>query len=114
MKFEEKRLNELDSSEVTDERMERESRFSSMRKSELEALAVSAILEHRQLLAADQAVYDEWSRASDDPSISSSVLQTLQDEYLARQARSEAQQEELSEILDALGFVPGVPFEGSE
>lgn len=93
------------------ERNERETRYVSMQKSELEALAVSAIHEHRRLLAADQAVYEEWSRANDDPSISGSVLQTLQDEYIARQKISKAQQEELSEILDALGFIPVVPFE---
>lgn len=89
-------------------------RYGSMPKSELEALAVSAIRDHRRLLAADQAVYDEWSRSSDDPSIPSSVLQTLQDEYIARQKRSETQQEELSEILDALGNVPDVPLENGE
>ncbi len=114
MKVEEKWLNDVNSSEATGERTERETRFSFMRKSELAALAVSAILEHRQLLAADQTVYDEWLRATDDPSISSSVLQTLQDEYLARQTRSEAQQEELSEILDALGYVPDVPLESGK
>ncbi|MQX44175.1 transcriptional regulator [Sinorhizobium meliloti] len=94
-----------------DEKTGRGCRYRSMQKSELEALSVSAIREHRQLLEADQAVYEEWLRASDDPSISSSVLQALQDEYLARQKRSEAQQEELSDSLDALGFVPNVPFE---
>ena len=87
--------------------------YHSMEKLELEALAVSAILEHRRLLDADEAVYEEWLRASDDPSISGSVLQTLQNEYRARQKRSEAQQEELSDILDALGFVPDVPFDGA-
>ncbi|MCO5966118.1 transcriptional repressor TraM [Sinorhizobium meliloti] len=94
-----------------DKRNEREPRYVSMQKSDLEALAVSAIREHRRLLAADQAVYEEWSSANDDPSISSSVLQTLQDEYIARQNISAAQQAELSEILDALGFIPLVPFE---
>lgn len=93
---------------------ERKPRYDLMEKSELEALAVSAILEHRRLLAADQIVYDEWSRVSDDPSTSSSVLQTLQDEYIARQKRSEAQQEELSEILDTLGYIPDVPVEGDD
>ncbi|WP_065091832.1 transcriptional repressor TraM [Rhizobium leucaenae] len=86
------------------------SRYGSTSKSELEALAVSAIRDHRALLAADQVVYEEWSRASEDLSTSSAVLQTLQDEYLARQKKSEAQQAELSEILDALGFVPDVRF----
>lgn len=94
-----------------DERRERGRRYGSATKSELEALAVSAILEHRRLLEADQAVYEEWLRASEDPSISGAVLQTLQNEYLKRQKRSEAQQEELSGILDALGFVPDVPFD---
>ena len=88
---------------------ERKPRYDLIKKPELEALAVSAIHEHRKLLDADQAVYDEWSRASDDPLISGSVLQTLQDEYIERQKRSEAQQKELSDILDALGFVPHVP-----
>lgn len=82
-----------------------------MDKAELEALTVSAIHEHRRHLAADQVVYEEWVRASEDPSTASSVLQTLRDEYLARQRKSEVQQEELSDMLDALGFVPDVPWE---
>ncbi|MBB4420809.1 hypothetical protein GGE20_005800 [Rhizobium leguminosarum] len=102
------------SSSGADEGIGRDSRYSSMQKSELEVLAVSAIREHRRLLAADQAVYDEWALASDDPSITGSVLQTLQDEYIARQRKSETQQEELSEILEALGYVPDVPLEGDE
>ncbi|EPE93873.1 transcriptional repressor TraM [Rhizobium grahamii] len=85
------------------------SRYSSLKKDELEALAVSAILEHRRLLDADEAVYEEWLRASGDPLVSSDVAQTLQDEYLARQKQAQGQQEELSEILDALGYVPVVP-----
>jgi hypothetical protein len=80
-----------------------------MQKSELEVLAIAAIHEHRNLLAADDAVYEEWTRANDDPTITSSVLRSLQDEYLARQERSEAQQRKLSEIIDALGYVPDVP-----
>ncbi len=84
-------------------------RYSSMQKSELEVLAIAAIHEHRNLLAADDAVYEEWTRANDDPTITSSVLRSLQDEYLARQERSEAQQRKLSEIIDALGYVPDVP-----
>lgn len=102
------------SSSGADEGIGRDSRYSSMQKSELEVLAVLAIREHRQLLAADQAVYEEWLRACGDPAIAGSVLQTLQDEYLARQNRSEAQQEELSEIIDALGYVPDVPLDGEE
>ena len=102
------------SSSGADESNGSESRYSSMQKSELEALAVSAIYEHRKLLEADQAVYEEWLRASDDPSISSSILKTLQNEYLDRQKRSEAQQEELSEILDALGFVPDMPVDNAD
>ncbi len=93
------------------ERRENPSRYDYMQKSELVALAVSAIHEHRQLLEADQSVYEEWLRVSEDPSISSSVLHTLQNEYLRRQKRSEEQQEQLSDMLDALGFVPDVPYE---
>ncbi len=39
-------------------------------------------------------------------SVSSDVLANLQDEYVARQKKSEAQQEELSQIIDALGYIP--------
>lgn len=85
--------------------------YASMQKSELEALAVSAIREHRRLLAADEAVYEEWIRASDDPTVSDSVRRTLQDEHIARQRKSKAQQMDLSDILDALGFLPAVPSE---
>ena len=57
------------------------------------------------------AVYEEWTRASADPSVSDDVLASLQDEYLARQKKSEAQQQELSEIIDILGYVPEVPLD---
>ncbi|QPB24813.1 transcriptional repressor TraM [Rhizobium sp. 007] len=107
-------MNEVSSFEASHERNESESRYSSMQKSELEALAVSAIREHRRLLAADEAVYEEWNRGTADPSVSSAVLKSLQDEHLARQKKSEAQQEELSEIIDALGYVPDVPLDGEE
>lgn len=78
-------------------------------KATLEALAITKIREHRRQMAADQHVYDEWVRASDDKSISSMVLQTMQNEYLARQEKSDELQEELSDIIDALGFVPDLP-----
>ncbi len=92
------------------EQAARESRYRS-KESELEALAVCAILEHRRLLVADEAVYEEWTRASADPSVSADVLASLQDEYLARQKKAEAQQRELSEIIDVLGYVPEVPLD---
>ncbi|AGB73299.1 MULTISPECIES: transcriptional repressor TraM [Rhizobiaceae] len=88
---------------------QRKPRYDLMDKAELETLTVAAIREHRRLLAADQAVYEEWIRASEDPTIVSSVLETLQEEHFARQTRAAAQQDELSDMLDALGFVPEVP-----
>lgn len=84
------------------------SRYNMMQKSELEALAIAAIKEHSRLIVADEAVYEEWTRASSDPAVSSAVLESLQREYTARQEKSVAQQEELSEIIDALGYVPDV------
>lgn len=101
-------MNDLSSSDTSGERNESEPRYSSMPQPELQALAVSAIREHRRLLAADAAVYDEWTRACAEPSVCVAVLKNLQDEYIARQKRSEAQQEVLSEIIDALGYVPAV------
>ncbi|NEJ80377.1 transcriptional regulator [Rhizobium leguminosarum bv. viciae] len=107
-------MNKASSSEANDEGKKRESRFSSLQQSELEALAVSAILEHRCLIAADEAVYEEWIRATSDPSVSGAVLESLQEEYVARQKKSEAKQEELSEIIDVLGYVPQVSLDGGE
>ncbi len=89
-------------------RSETRARFETMDKSELEAMAVSAILEHRQLLASDHLVYEEWTRAESDPSVSGSIRQALKNEHIARQARSALQQQRLSDILDALGFIPAV------
>lgn len=79
-----------------------------MDRVQLEELAVSVIKEHRALLAEDQLIYEEWTRASEDPSVPSCVRQSLQQEYLARQKRSEAQQERLAHIIEILGFVPSV------
>lgn len=107
-------MNDVDSSERNEEAKPMGSRFRSMEKSELEVLAVAAIREHRHLIAADEAVYEEWTRASADPSVSAAVLKSLQDEYVARQKKSEAQQEELSDIIAALGYVPDVPLDGDE
>lgn len=76
---------------------------------DLEALAVSAILEHRRLFESDQSVYEEWERAANDRNAVPSVTQSLQDEYLRRRAKTAAQQEHLADIIDALGYVPDVP-----
>ncbi|MDI7864962.1 transcriptional repressor TraM [Rhizobiaceae bacterium n13] len=100
-------MNDVEASEV--EHADRRPQYTSMQKSELEALAISAIREHRRLLAADEAVYEEWIRASDDPKVPNSIRRTLQDEHITRQQKSKAQQMELSDMLDALGFVPAVP-----
>jgi TraR antiactivator len=101
-------MNNAGSVDGNDHGEKQESGFSSMPKSELEALAIAAIKEHRRLIVADEAVYEEWTRASSDPAMSSTVLESLQREYTARQEKCAAQQEELSEIIDALGYVPDV------
>lgn len=82
--------------------------YTAIPRTELEALAIAAIREHRRLLASDEWVYEEWIRANEDPSMAASLLKSLQDEYLARQEKSKAQQCELSKIIDALGYVPEV------
>ncbi|MBZ9603368.1 transcriptional repressor TraM [Phyllobacterium chamaecytisi] len=107
-------MNDVSSSEADVEKNKRESRYNAMQKPDLEVLAVSAIREHRHLLAAGEAVYEEWTLATASPSVSSAVLKSLQDEYIARQKKSEAQQEELSQIIDALGYVPKVPVDSGE
>ncbi len=102
-------MTDLGSSEIQGEHEDVGTRLDSMPKSKLEALAVSVILEHRRVLAADEAIYEEWSRAAADSSVPHSVLARLLEEYLTRQKKSEAQQEELSGIIEALGYVPDVP-----
>ena len=102
-------MNNVDSADGNDNAEEKELQFSSMQKSQLEVLAIAAIKEHRRLIVADEAVYEEWSRASSDPAVSSALVETLQREYTARQQKSEAQQEELSKIIDALGYIPDMP-----
>lgn len=79
-----------------------------MPKADLESLAVSAIKEHRQLFESDQSVYEEWERAFNDPNADASVVQSLQDEYMRRRTRTAAQQEQLADLIDALGYVPNV------
>lgn len=101
-------MNNAGSADGNDEAENRESQFSFMQKSELEALAIAGIKEHRRLIVADEAVYEEWSAASSNPAVSSAVVESLQREYSVRQQKSEAQQEELSEIIDALGYIPDV------
>ncbi len=88
--------------------------YRSMDRSRLADLAVAAIREHRARLSADQEVYDDWLRASEDASVSADVKKTLQGEYLVRQEKSEAQQSKLSDIIDALGFVPTLPEDNEE
>lgn len=78
---------------------------------DLEALAVSAILEHRRLFESDQAVYEEWESAVGDPNTSPAVAQSLQDEYTRRRAKTAVQQELLADLIDVLGYVPDVPVE---
>lgn len=83
--------------------------LSVMDRASLEAIAVEKIREHRRQIESDQQVYDEWVRASEDTTVSAMVLQTMQDEYLARQQKADELQEELSELIDTLGYVPQVP-----
>ncbi|MDP9838589.1 hypothetical protein J2T09_003361 [Neorhizobium huautlense] len=80
-----------------------------MDRASLEALAIEKIRAHRRQIESDQLVYEEWVRASEDTTVSAMVLQTMQDEYLARQDKADQLQEELSELVDTLGYVPDVP-----
>jgi len=92
-----------------EERESRRRQYSSADRVDLELLAVSAIYEHRRLFAADQSVYEEWERAFVDPNTPPTITQSLQSEYLRRRAKTAAQQEVLSDLIDCLGYVPNVP-----
>ncbi len=76
---------------------------------ELERRVVLAILEHRQHVESDEAVFEEWERASEDSQATPAILQSLQEEYLRRRAKTAAQQKLLANLIDALGYVPDVP-----
>lgn len=76
---------------------------------ELERRVVLAILEHRQHVESDEAVFEEWERASEDPQATPAILQSLQEEYLRRRAKTAAQQKLLANLIEALGYVPDVP-----
>ena len=89
-------------------------KYEQMPRSEVEALVIKAIREHRRLLAADELVYEEWTRTEGNPVAPQSVVQALQGEYLLRQAKSRAHQHQLSKMLDALGYVPHVPVDGKD
>ena len=81
-------------------------------RSTLREMAIAAIIEHRRLTEADQQVYDEWSRASADPTIPHSVVARLREKYFARQKKSQIQQNELADLISELGYVPDVPGDG--
>ncbi|AYD05298.1 TraR antiactivator (plasmid) [Neorhizobium sp. NCHU2750] len=83
-------------------------------KATLEALVIEKIRAHRRQIESDQLVYDEWVRASEDTTVSAMVLQAMQDAYLARQDKADRLQEELSELIDTLGYVPAVPEDENE
>lgn len=101
-------MDDTDSSEASNEAT---TCYKAMRREDLLALAICAIREHRRLLAADQVVYEAWTRAAADSSACEATLRNLQNEYLHRQKASETQQEELANIIDALGYVPDVPLD---
>jgi len=92
-----------------EDRERRRAEYSSVPKGDLKPLTVAAIKEHRRLFESDQAVYEEWERASSDPNTAPTVTQSLQDEYIRRQTRTAAQQELLADLIDALGYAPDVP-----
>lgn len=84
-------------------------RLAEGQRDELERRVLSAIIEHRQLFESDQAVYEEWERASEAPQTPPAIIQSLQEEYRRRRAKTAAQQERLANLIDALGYVPDVP-----
>lgn len=99
----------VDHQSSTEDRERRRVELAGAAKADLEALAMSAILEHRRLFESDQAVYEEWERAANDPTSAPTVTQSLQDEYMRRRAETAEQQELLADLIDVLGYVPDVP-----
>jgi hypothetical protein len=83
--------------------------YETLDKAELEALTIAAIREHRALFSSDEAAYEAWVAAQQDEQTPRARLEDLQADYLARQKRAAAQQDELSDMLDVLGFVPNLP-----
>lgn len=80
-----------------------------MSKAELELVVIDAIRQHRCLMEADQVVYEEWERSSEDPCVPLEQVEKLEAECLRRQKLTAEQQDTLSELLDILGYIPEVP-----
>lgn len=99
----------IDPRSPSDETAEPRFRPAEAQREELERRVLSAIIEHRQLFESDQAVYEEWERASEAPQTAPAIIQSLQEEYRRRRAKTAAQQERLANLIDALGYVPDVP-----
>jgi len=105
---------DVDHQSSDEERETRRLQYSKTDRVDLELLTVSAIGEHRRLFTADQSVYEEWERALADPNIPPNIAQSIQSEYLRRRAKTAAQQEVLSDLIDCLGYVPDVPATGDD
>lgn len=91
-----------------DDRQQRKLRYTELDDEALTEQVVAAILTHRSLVEADQVVYSDWMTACDSPGVSATVVRALQEEYVLRQQKTLAQQAELEDMLDVLGFIPEV------
>jgi hypothetical protein len=87
---------------------DRKARFAAMTEADLKALIIEAIQDQRRTLLADEAIYDEWTAAADDPTTSDSHLRSLQTTYLRREDEAASKQHELAAMISLLGYVPTV------
>ena len=86
-------------------------RLATLTTAELEPIVIEAMREHRRLMESDQVVYDEWERSKLDCSVPFAQVVSLEAECLARRKKTLAQQNQLADLLDILGYIPKVPTE---
>jgi TraR antiactivator len=90
------------------ERMKRISAYSALEKAELEAQAIVAVKQLRLLVATAQILYEQWVEAEEDPTSPATVIRAMQADYLERQRGLADKQNDVSEMLEALGYVPDI------
>jgi TraR antiactivator len=103
------KMHDAENADDEEDRASRILAYTALDKADLEAEAVAAIRQLRLLTATAQVLYDDWLRAEEDPTSSKSVLRQMQEDYLRRQRGLCDKQNAVSELIDALGYVPEIP-----
>lgn len=93
---------------------ERSGQPDTTRRAELERLAIAAIREHRELIAAAEAADEALHPGEGEPDLSPECRASLEEVCLKRRLRMSVQQHVLNNLINQLGFIPDVPSNGAD